>query len=150
MRVVIQRVTGASVKIEGKEHASVGQGMLVLLGIEQEDTEEDVIWLTRKISQLRIFNDEQGVMNLSVNETGGDILVVSQFTLHAKTKKGNRPSYVRAAPPETAIPLYENFLKKLQEQIDGRVRSGVFGARMEVSLVNDGPVTILIDTKRKE
>ncbi len=150
MRVVIQRVTGASVKIEGKEHASVGQGMLVLLGIEQEDTEGDVIWLTRKISQLRIFNDEQGVMNLSVNETGGDILVVSQFTLHAKTKKGNRPSYVRAAPPETAIPLYENFLKKLQEQIDGRVRSGVFGARMEVSLVNDGPVTILIDTKRKE
>lgn len=124
--------------------------MLVLLGIEQEDTEEDVIWLTRKISQLRIFNDEQGVMNLSVNETGGDILVVSQFTLHAKTKKGNRPSYVRAAPPETAIPLYEDFLKKLQKQIDGRVRSGVFGARMEVSLVNDGPVTILIDTKRKE
>ncbi len=150
MRVVIQRVTGASVKIEGKEHASVGEGMLVLLGIEQEDTEEDVIWLTRKISQLRIFNDEQGVMNLSVNETGGDILVVSQFTLHAKTKKGNRPSYVRAAPPETAIPLYEDFLKKLQKQIDGRVRSGVFGARMEVSLVNDGPVTILIDTKRKE
>ena len=150
MRVVIQRVTGASVKIEGKEHASVGQGMLVLLGIEQEDTEEDVIWLTRKISQLRIFNDEQGVMNLSVNETGGDILVVSQFTLHAKTKKGNRPSYVRAAPPETAIPLYEDFLKKLQMQIDGRVRSGVFGARMVVSLINDGPVTILIDTKRKE
>ena len=150
MRVVIQRVTGASVKIDGKEHASVGQGMLVLLGIEKEDTEEDVIWLTRKIGQLRIFNDRQGVMNLSVNETGGDILVVSQFTLHAKTKKGNRPSYVRAAPPETAIPLYEDFLRKLQEQIAGSVRSGVFGAKMEVSLVNDGPVTILIDTKRKE
>jgi len=150
MRVVIQRVSGASVEIDGKEHASVGRGMLILLGIEHEDTEEDVQWLTRKVSQLRIFNDAQGVMNLSVNETGGDILVVSQFTLHAKTKKGNRPSYIRAAPPEKAIPLYEGFIRDLQKKIAGKVKSGVFGAKMKVSLVNDGPVTLLIDTKRKE
>ena len=150
MRAVIQRVREASVKIDGQLHAGIADGMLVLLGIEREDTEEDAEWLTRKISQLRIFDDGQGVMNLSINETGGDILVVSQFTLHAKTKKGNRPSYVRAASPETAIPLYEGFLKKMQDRINGEVRSGVFGAKMEVTLVNDGPVTILIDTKRKE
>lgn len=147
---MIQRVQEASVRIDGRIHAEITEGMLVLLGIEREDTEEDAEWLTRKISQLRIFNDDQGVMNLSIHEAGGDILVVSQFTLHAKTKKGNRPSYVRAAPPGTAVPLYEGFLRKLQDRINGKVRSGVFGAKMEVALINDGPVTILIDTKRKE
>jgi D-tyrosyl-tRNA(Tyr) deacylase len=150
MRVVIQRVKEASVKTGGKLHAAVAEGLLVLLGIEGEDTTDDSEWLTRKISQLRIFSDAEGVMNLSVNDIGGDILVVSQFTLHAKTKKGNRPSYVRAASPEIAIPLYEDFLERLQEKITGSVRSGVFGAKMEVALINDGPVTILIDTKRKE
>ncbi len=150
MRVVIQRVKEASVKTGGELHAAVAEGLLVLLGIEGEDTTNDSEWLTRKISQLRIFSDAVGVMNLSVNDIGGDILVVSQFTLHAKTKKGNRPSYVRAASPEVAIPLYEDFLERLQEKITGTVKSGVFGAKMEVALINDGPVTILIDTKRKE
>jgi D-tyrosyl-tRNA(Tyr) deacylase len=150
MRVVVQRVKEASVKTGGKLHTSIPAGLLVLLGIEGEDTTDDGEWLARKISQLRIFNDDEGVMNLSVNEVGGDILVVSQFTLHAKTKKGNRPSYVRAAPPERAIPLYEDFLERMREKITGTVKSGVFGAKMEVALINDGPVTILIDTKRKE
>jgi D-tyrosyl-tRNA(Tyr) deacylase len=143
-------VKEASVRIDGEIHAATGKGMLVLLGIEGEDTTDDGEWLSRKISQLRIFDDENGVMNLSVNEISGEILVVSQFTLHAKTKKGNRPSYVRAAPPEIAVPLYEDFLGRLQEKVTGAVRSGVFGAEMEVALINDGPVTILIDTKRKE
>ncbi len=150
MRTVIQRVSKASVTIDGREHAAIGKGLLVLLGIEHEDGPEDVEWLVKKVVQLRIFNDAGGVMNLSVNEVDGEVLVVSQFTLHARTKKGNRPSYVRAAPPEKAIPLYELFIEKLRQRTVGVVRTGVFGATMQVALVNDGPVTILIDTRNKE
>ncbi len=150
MRTVIQRVKEASVKINGEVHAVIGRGLLVLVGIEHEDGVEDAEWLVKKISQLRIFDDDKGVMNLSVNDIRGEVLVVSQFTLHAKTKKGNRPSYVRAAPPEKAIPLYEDFLKQMEQHVEGNVMSGVFGARMDVALINEGPVTILIDTKKKE
>lgn len=150
MRVVIQRVSEARVVVEGKEVAGSGPGMLILLGIEEADTVEDMAWLVKKIVQLRIFDDEAGVMNLSVTDTGGEITVVSQFTLHANVKKGNRPSYIRAARPETAIPLYELFLEEMGKSLGKPVGSGIFGAHMEVSLVNDGPVTIILDTKNKE
>jgi D-aminoacyl-tRNA deacylase len=150
MRAVIQRVTRASVSIEGKLKARIGYGLLVLLGIEESDNENDASWLAGKIVQLRIFNDHNGVMNLPVLETGGSIMVISQFTLHAKTKKGNRPSYIRAARPETAIPLYNYFVGKLTELQGKEVKTGEFGAMMQVELVNNGPVTIIIDTKEKE
>lgn len=150
MRAVIQRVSSASVTIVGNVKSSIGSGLLVLLGIENGDGAEDIEWLSGKLVRLRVFNDEQGVMNRSVQEAGGDILVVSQFTLHASTKKGNRPSYIRAARPETAVPLYEMFLNKLAAELGKPVPSGEFGADMQVALVNDGPVTILIDTKVRE
>ena len=150
MRAVIQRVEKASVVISEKEIAKIEQGLLVLLGIEIEDTKEDALWLAGKIASLRIFSDEKGVMNKSIADTGGEVIVVSQFTLHAKTKKGNRPSYIKAARPEQAIPLYEQFKEYLSTAIGRQVQTGGFGADMKVSLVNDGPVTILIDTKNKE
>jgi D-tyrosyl-tRNA(Tyr) deacylase len=150
MRVVIQRVTKASVTINGAVKSSIGQGLLILVGIEDADGREDVEWLTKKIIQLRIFNDDRGVMNRSVLEVNGDILVVSQFTLHALIKKGNRPSYIRASKPETAIPLYELFCSELSVLLGHEVKTGEFGADMKVELLNDGPVTILIDTKNKE
>ena len=149
MRAVIQRVEKASVVILEKEIAKIEQGLLVLLGIEIEDTKEDALWLVSKIAALRIFSDVKGVMNKSITETGGEVIVVSQFTLHAKTKKGNRPSYVKAARPEQAIPLYQQFKEDLALAIGRQVQSGEFGAHMKVSLINDGPVTILIDTKNK-
>ncbi len=149
MRAVIQRVTRASVEIEGKIEGEIQNGLLVLVGIENEDTDEDAEWLARKIGTIRIFDDTEGVMNLSVNETSGKVLVISQFTLHAKTKKGTRPSYIHAAKPEVAIPMYEKFKLLLTGNVDNGIESGVFGADMKVSLVNDGPVTILIDTKNK-
>lgn len=150
MRAVIQRVSKASVTIEGKVKSSIGQGVLVLLGIEEADSQEDIDWLAGKISRLRIFNDENEVMNLSVKDVDGDALVVSQFTLHASTKKGNRPSYIKAARPEIAIPLYEQFVEKLSNELEKPVGTGEFGAKMDVALVNDGPVTIIIDTKNRE
>ncbi len=150
MRVVIQRVSQASVIINEKKVASINKGLLVLLGIEIEDTKKDSLWLASKISQLRIFSDEDGVMNKSITEINGDIIVVSQFTLHAKTKKGNRPSYIKAARPEQAIPLYNQFKRNLSYAISKEIKSGEFGADMKVSLSNDGPVTIIIDTKDKE
>jgi D-tyrosyl-tRNA(Tyr) deacylase len=150
MKAVLQRVTEASVTIDGEKVAAINGGLLVLLGIEEADTQEDLSWLVSKISKLRIFNDADGIMNLSVQETGGDIIVVSQFTLHALTKKGNRPSYVNAARPETALPLYEAFILKLESEIGKKVQTGRFGADMKVALINDGPVTIIIDTKNKE
>ncbi|HLV41845.1 MAG TPA: D-aminoacyl-tRNA deacylase [Brumimicrobium sp.] len=150
MKVVIQRTTEASVTIENKIAGQIGNGFLLLLGIAEDDTNEDIEWLCRKLSSLRIFSDEEGKMNLSIQDIKGDFLVVSQFTLHAKTKKGNRPSFIHAAKPEVAIPLYEKF-KKVLAAVSGReVKSGEFGADMQVSLVNDGPVTIIIDTKNKE
>ena len=149
MIAVVQRVSAASVTIEKNIKSSIGPGLLVLLGIEDADNQEDIEWLAAKIVNLRIFNDEQGVMNVSVKETNGEILVVSQFTLHASTKKGNRPSYIKAAKPEVAIPLYESFVKVVHTNIGNEVKTGEFGADMKVSLVNDGPVTILIDTKNK-
>lgn len=150
MRTVIQRVSEASVTIDGKVKSNIQNGLLIFLGIEENDTAEDVEWLVGKITRLRIFNDENGVMNLSVRETEGEALIVSQFTLHASTKKGNRPSYIKAARPETAVPLYEKFIKDLSQNLDKKVGSGEFGAMMDVSLANDGPVTILIDSKNKE
>ena len=150
MRAVIQRVEKASVVILENEVAKIEQGLLVLLGIEIEDTKEDALWLASKIAVLRIFSDEKGVMNKSITELGGEVIVVSQFTLHAKTKKGNRPSYIKAARPEQAIPLYQQFKEDLALAIGRQVQSGEFGADMKVSLINDGPVTILIDTKNKE
>jgi D-tyrosyl-tRNA(Tyr) deacylase len=150
MRTVIQRVTSAEVSVNGEITGKIGKGLLVLVGIEGGDNDADIGWLSAKIVNLRIFNDAQGVMNLSVTEAGGDILVVSQFTLHASTRKGNRPSYIRAARPEKAIPLYEAFLKQLQSGLGKSVASGSFGAMMNVALVNDGPVTILIDSKSRE
>ena len=150
MRAVIQRVTRASVTIEGKEKAKIGNGFLVLLGIEDADSTDDVSWLAGKIAKLRVFSDAEGLMNLSLDDIHGDIIVVSQFTLFAATKKGNRPSYIRAARPEKAIPLYELFVKTLQTEIQGSVQTGEFGADMKVDLLNDGPVTIIIDTKNKE
>lgn len=150
MRVVVQRVTKASVSIEGKIKACIGYGLLVLLGIEDADNDEDIDWLVRKISQLRIFNDDSGVMNRSLEEIGGEVLVVSQFTLMASLKKGNRPSYIRASGPEKAIPLYEKFICDMSSRLGKAVGSGKFGADMQVSLLNDGPVTIVIDTKNKD
>ena len=150
MRVVIQRVSQASVTIGHEISGQIGQGLLVLLGIEESDGESDIDWLCPKIINLRIFNDEQGVMNNSILNAGGDLLVVSQFTLHASTKKGNRPSYIRAAKPETAIPLYEKFILQLGHLLGKKIHTGKFGAMMNVSLVNDGPVTIIIDTREKE
>jgi D-tyrosyl-tRNA(Tyr) deacylase len=150
MRAVIQRVKQSSVIIKGKTHSQIGEGLLVLLGIEETDNDEDIIWLSNKIVNLRIFDDKDGVMNLSVKETNRDILVVSQFTLHASTKKGNRPSYIRAARPEVTIPLYEKFLLQLEKDLEKQIHAGVFQAMMEVQLINDGPVTILIDTKTRE
>ena len=150
MRVLIQKARSSSVVIEGKPTASISKGLLIFLGIEEADSIEDVEWLVGKIIKLRIFNDGQGVMNLSVRDVGGELLVVSQFTLHASTKKGNRPSYIRAAKPETAIPLYEEFISKLKETSGIDVKSGEFGAYMDVELINDGPVTIWIDSKSRE
>jgi D-tyrosyl-tRNA(Tyr) deacylase len=150
MRVVIQRVSESAVVIDDAKVASINKGLLILLGIEIEDTKDDAVWLANKISQLRIFSDEEGVMNKSILEVNAEVIVVSQFTLHAKTKKGNRPSYIKAARPEQAIPLYEQFKKDLSLSIGNEVQSGEFGANMQVSLINDGPVTILIDTKNKE
>ena len=150
MRAVIQRVSASSVKINKVITSEISRGLLVLIGIEETDSSEDIEWLAGKIIRLRIFNDSEGVMNLSVKEINGEILVISQFTLHASTKKGNRPSYIKAARPETAIPLYNQFLVHLANEFGKPVQSGVFGAMMEVSLVNDGPVTIVMDTKQKE
>jgi D-tyrosyl-tRNA(Tyr) deacylase len=150
MKVVVQRVTSASVTISGNRRSGIGKGLLVLLGIESSDKDDDIEWLTNKIARLRIFDDMNGVMNLSISDSGGEILVVSQFTLHAKTKKGNRPSYIRAAPPDIAIPLYNIFIQRLGQLLGKEVRTGEFGAMMQVESVNDGPVTIIIDTKEKE
>ncbi len=150
MRVVIQRVSMASVTIEGKVKSAIWHGLLVLAGFENTDTDEDIDWTSKKITQLRIFDDPNGVMNLSVKEVDGEILAVSQFTLHAKTKKGNRPSYIQAAPPEISIPLYNKFVMVLSENVGKEVQTGEFGAHMMVSLVNDGPVTIIIDSKNRE
>jgi D-tyrosyl-tRNA(Tyr) deacylase len=150
MRAVIQRVSSASVTIGGQATAAIQQGSLILLGIEEADSAEDIEWLSGKIVRLRIFADDAGVMNCSVQEIGGELLVVSQFTLHASTKKGNRPSYIRAARPEIAIPLYEQFVARLAADLGKPVQTGQFGADMKVSLINDGPVTILIDTKNRE
>ncbi len=150
MRAIIQRVSEASVTIEGKLKAKMGIGLLILLGIEDADAEEDIGWLTKKIAQLRIFSDENGLMNLSVQDIQGQIIVVSQFTLHASTKKGNRPSFIRAAKPDVAIPLYEKFVAALRATSGLEVGTGEFGADMKVALLNDGPVTIVMDTKAKE
>jgi D-aminoacyl-tRNA deacylase len=150
MRAVIQRVSSASVAIDGKVTAAIQQGLLILLGIEEADSAEDIEWLSGKIVRLRIFPDDAGVMNRSVQELGGELLVVSQFTLHASTKKGNRPSYIRAARPEIAIPLYEQFIARLSTDLGKPVETGRFGADMKVNLTNDGPVTITIDTKNRE
>jgi D-tyrosyl-tRNA(Tyr) deacylase len=150
MRAVIQRVTEASVTIDGKIKSSIGKGLLVLLGIEDADTNEDIEWLSGKITGLRIFDDENGVMNVSVKDSGGDIIVVSQFTLHASTKKGNRPSYIKAAKPDVAVPLYHSFVRQVEADLGKPVQTGEFGADMKVRLLNDGPVTIIIDTKSRE
>ena len=150
MRAVIQRVSHASVAIGGHTRASIDQGLLVLLGIEEADSAEDIEWLSAKIVALRIFNDEAGVMNISLKDNGGELLLVSQFTLHASTKRGNRPSYIRAARPETAEPLYEQAIARLGSELGKPVHTGDFGADMQVELLNDGPVTILIDTKNRE
>lgn len=149
MIAVIQRVSSCSVTIEGAVKSSIGKGLLVLVGIEDADTDEDIDWLSSKVVSIRIFDDAEGVMNLSVLDVGGDVLVVSQFTLHASTKKGNRPSYIKAAKPPIAIPLYEKFVAALQSKLGKPVMTGEFGADMKVSLLNDGPVTIVIDTKNK-
>ena len=150
MRVVIQRVSHASVTIEGNIRGAIGRGLLVLVGIEDADKTEDGVWLAGKIVNLRIFNDGEGIMNISVKEIGGDILLVSQFTLHAATKKGNRPSYIRASKPEVAVPLYEQFVLALEAALGKKVSTGEFGADMQVELLNDGPVTIWIDSKERE
>ena len=150
MRTVIQRVANASVTVEAKVVSEIQKGLLVFVGIEEADTQEDLDWLVTKITQLRIFNDENEVMNLSVQDIDGDVLVVSQFTLHAATKKGNRPSYIKAAKPDFAIPMYERFVKALESKLGKKVPTGIFGADMKVLLLNDGPVTILIDSKNRE
>ncbi len=150
MRILIQRVRRASVTIGGTEYSQIGPGMLILLGIEAADTDGDIEWLVQKALKLRIFDDEAGVMNLDVRQAGGGVMVVSQFTLHASTRKGNRPSYTRAAPPEVAIPLYERFVERMRGEMEGRVATGSFGAMMDVALVNDGPVTIWMDSKTRE
>ncbi|MGB0881306.1 MAG: D-aminoacyl-tRNA deacylase [Vicingaceae bacterium] len=150
MKVVIQRVNKASVTINGKIKSKIDAGLLLLLGIEEADTTEDINWLCAKIAKLRIFGDENGAMNLSVKDTNGDIIVVSQFTLYASTKKGNRPSFINAAKPEIAIPLYQQFVTQLEKEIEKPIQTGEFGADMKVELVNDGPVTIIIDSKNRE
>ena len=150
MRAVIQRVNKASVTIDNKIYSQINSGLLILLGIEDADTVEDIEWLSGKIVNLRIFNDENGVMNVSVKDINGDILVVSQFTLHASTKKGNRPSYIKASKPEFAVPMYEKFVQQIENDLGKKIQTGVFGADMKVELLNDGPVTIVIDTKNKE
>ncbi|QNM84448.1 D-tyrosyl-tRNA(Tyr) deacylase [Polaribacter pectinis] len=150
MKIVIQRVSKASVTIKEQKVADIKNGLLVLLGIVNEDAQEDINWLVRKVANLRIFNDENGVMNKSLLESNGEVIVVSQFTLQASTKKGNRPSYIKAAKPEIAIPLYENFVKTLENELGNKVQTGEFGADMKVELLNDGPVTIIIDSKNKE
>lgn len=150
MKVVIQRVSIASVTIEGVKVASIGSGLLILLGIVEDDTHEDIKWLSNKILNLRVFGDENDVMNRSLLDVNGEIIAVSQFTLHASTKKGNRPSYIKAAKPETAIPLYETFIKQLELDLGKKVQTGQFGADMKVDLINDGPVTIIIDSKNRE
>lgn len=150
MRAVIQRVTKASVSIENRLKASIGKGLLVLVGIEEADNDTDLEWLCSKIVRLRIFNDYNGVMNLSVQDIGGEIMAVSQFSLHVKTKKGNRPSYIKAARPEQAIPIYNRFVARLTELLGREVKTGEFGAMMQIELVNDGPVTIIVDTREKE
>lgn len=150
MRCVIQRVSEASVTIDGKIKSSIGKGLLVLLGIEEADNDEDIEWLCGKISKLRIFDDEEGVMNCSVQDVNGEILLISQFTLQASTKKGNRPSYLKAAKPEIAIPVYERFISKLENETGKKIFTGEFGADMKVRLLNDGPVTIIIDSKNRE
>lgn len=150
MRILIQRVNHADVSIDGKIKSSIAKGLLILLGIEDSDNEEDVQWLVRKASCIRLFDDEKGVMNLSVMDIGGDVMIVSQFTLHASTKKGNRPSYIRASKPGNAIPLYELFIRKMEQEINKKVATGEFGAMMQINLINDGPVTIFIDSKNKE
>jgi D-tyrosyl-tRNA(Tyr) deacylase len=150
MRAVIQRVEFASVMINGTTKSEIGIGILVFIGIEEDDNDEDINWLCGKILKLRIFNDENGIMNLSVSDVNGEIMIISQFTLHASTRKGNRPSYVKAAKPEIAIPLYEQFITKLSQEYHREIKTGEFGAMMKISLLNDGPVTILVDTKNKE
>lgn len=150
MRAVIQRVSRASVAIDGKVKSVIGQGLLVLVGIEDADTDEDIEWLCGKISGLRIFNDAEGVMNISVRDVGGEILLVSQFTLHASTKKGNRPSYIRASKPDVAVPVYARVIDRLGAHLGKEVQTGEFGADMKVELLNDGPVTIVMDTKSRE
>lgn len=150
MKVVLQRVSKASVTINNKIVAEINTGLLVLLGIEEADNQEDIDWLTSKIVNLRIFGDENQVMNLSLKDIDGDVIVVSQFTLHALTKKGNRPSYIKAAKPEIAIPLYKNFITKMETELGKKIQTGQFGADMKVALLNDGPVTIIIDSKNKE
>jgi len=150
MRVLIQRVRSASVEINGEIHSEIAQGLLVLLGITHDDEISDIQWLVKKLVNMRIFNDAEKVMNLSVNDLKVDVLVVSQFTLHANTKKGNRPSYIRAAKPATAVPLYEKFLEHLSDELNGKVQAGIFGADMQVALVNDGPVSIWLDSRERD
>ena len=150
MKAVIQRVSQSSVTIDNKIVAEIQKGLLVLIGIEDSDSQEDILWLTSKIANLRIFGDENNVMNLSLKDIDGEIIIVSQFTLHALTKKGNRPSYIKAAKPEIAIPIYENFISQMELELDKQVQTGQFGADMKVSLLNDGPVTLIMDTKNKE
>ena len=150
MRLLIQRVKSASVSVDEKIVSSIEQGMLVLVGIEAEDNQEDIIWLSNKICGLRIFDDETGVMNLSVKDIDGEILTVSQFTLHARVRKGFRPSYIDAAPPDISIPLYEGFIKQLEKDTTKKIGSGIFGAEMDVALINDGPVTLFIDSKNRK
>jgi len=150
MRAVIQRVTKASVTIDGEVKSSIKTGLLILLGIEKADTKEDITWLSGKISRLRIFDDEKGVMNLSVKDIDGEVMVVSQFTLHAGTKKGNRPTYIKAARPEIAIPIYEKFIAEMEKLMNKKIATGEFGAMMDIVLINSGPVTIIIDTKNRE
>lgn len=150
MKTIIQRVSSASVTIDSNITADIQKGLLVLVGIEDADTQEDTNWLCQKITNLRIFGDENAVMNLSVKDIDGDIIVVSQFTLHASTKKGNRPSYLKASKPEIAIPMYENFVKQIEKELGKKVQTGIFGADMKVALLNDGPVTIVMDSKNKE
>ena len=150
MRIVIQRVSWAKVEIDQKLKSEIGNGLLILLGIENDDSDEDVKWLCNKIVNIRIFNDENGVMNKSILDIVGEILLISQFTLHASTKKGNRPSYIKAAKPEIAIPLYETFISELEKMLGKKIGTGEFGADMKVSLLNDGPVTIVVDSKNRE
>ncbi|WP_369013115.1 D-aminoacyl-tRNA deacylase [Flavobacterium anhuiense] len=150
MKIVLQRVSEASVTVDNKKTADIKKGLLVLVGIEEADTQEDIDWLAGKIIKMRIFGDENDVMNCSVQDIGGDVIVVSQFTLHASTKKGNRPSYIKAAKPDFAIPMYENFVQAVEKELGKKVQTGIFGADMKVSLLNDGPVTIVMDSKNRE